>query len=367
MRVALITSQFPPEVGGIGDYTANLAGHLAKRGFQVEVVTREGHATPMAGAAIHPVIPGWGLGGLARCIAWLRRNRPEVVLWQYNPFAYGKHGIAFAFMFFPLLARSFAGAKVVVTVHEARFDGWFSLFPRGLIWSVVQRLEFWWIARTSHAAIVTSRQLEWIARRWRNGWRTERVPVGSNAFVGRGRPPKEKARGPVAVFFGMLDHRSSSTLLHVAAQAMHARGGALVLLGKFDPSRWEGSLTGVKYIGTVTEDEASWWFRRARVCVLPFRDGATGGRTTMATALAHGCPVLTTCAAWTDPELLERDAVVSVPCGDVEAFRGELRRLLDSGARRKRVGQAGRKLYECWMAWPVIARKYGEFLRQVVE
>ena len=38
-RIAIITSEFPPEPGGIGNHALNLAKHLTLRGFQVAVAT----------------------------------------------------------------------------------------------------------------------------------------------------------------------------------------------------------------------------------------------------------------------------------------------------------------------------------------
>ena len=45
-RVTLLTGEYPPAVGGVGDYTATLAARLRRLGVAVAVVT--GSGAPMA-------------------------------------------------------------------------------------------------------------------------------------------------------------------------------------------------------------------------------------------------------------------------------------------------------------------------------
>ncbi|MDQ3700472.1 MAG: glycosyltransferase, partial [Chloroflexota bacterium] len=39
MRIGLVTGEYPPDVGGVGDHTHRLAHELAARGHAVHVVT----------------------------------------------------------------------------------------------------------------------------------------------------------------------------------------------------------------------------------------------------------------------------------------------------------------------------------------
>ncbi len=39
MQLALITGEFPPQQGGVGDYTRALASEFARRGLAVTVIT----------------------------------------------------------------------------------------------------------------------------------------------------------------------------------------------------------------------------------------------------------------------------------------------------------------------------------------
>src|SRR5262245_43157126 len=63
----LIAPEFPPELGGVGDYTRLLAQELARRGQQVHVWTRGDSAdAEQDGFVLHRKFGGFGMSGLWR-------------------------------------------------------------------------------------------------------------------------------------------------------------------------------------------------------------------------------------------------------------------------------------------------------------
>jgi glycosyltransferase involved in cell wall biosynthesis len=62
--------------------------------------------------------------------------------------------------------------------------------------------------------------------------------------------------------------------------------------------------------------------------------------------LAHGCPVVTTSGALTEPIWAETGGVAMSRAGDAEALVGLTMSLLDDPDRRLRLGATGKALYE---------------------
>lgn len=86
MKILFVTGSFPPQVCGVGDYTASLANALARQQNDVVVVT-----TALNGALpanqdrvrVHHEIPSWGPACLGRLAGVLRRERADIVHLQY--------------------------------------------------------------------------------------------------------------------------------------------------------------------------------------------------------------------------------------------------------------------------------------------
>ena len=96
MRVGIVSGEYPPDVGGVGDQAARLAEALVSRGHDVQVVTsarnRSG-ARPGGGPA--PVLPAvrrwdWRLFALLPRLA--REGRWDVLHLQYQPGAFQLDG-----------------------------------------------------------------------------------------------------------------------------------------------------------------------------------------------------------------------------------------------------------------------------------
>src|SRR4051812_23874195 len=91
---AILTGEYPPQLGGVSDYTRLVARHLAAAGHAVHVFT-----SAAAIAGVSPMDPGVSVHRLPdhfgrRGLRWLGEQldhlpRPLRVLVQYVPHAYG--------------------------------------------------------------------------------------------------------------------------------------------------------------------------------------------------------------------------------------------------------------------------------------
>ncbi len=90
-RWQIITGEYPPQPGGVSDYTRQLACALADAGDDVHVWTPEQAGTPTdPGVCIHPLDGGYGPSALVDLDAGMRKLGPNTrLLVQYVPHMYG--------------------------------------------------------------------------------------------------------------------------------------------------------------------------------------------------------------------------------------------------------------------------------------
>ena len=82
MKIAMITGEFPPMPGGVGDFTRILSERLQAHGHEVSLLSRAGASSQSL--PIHTV-DNWGLNAIRRIRAWLRRIDPDIVNLQFRP------------------------------------------------------------------------------------------------------------------------------------------------------------------------------------------------------------------------------------------------------------------------------------------
>ena len=108
--ILFFSGEYPPDVGGVGDYTAHLRTGLANLGWPSRVLTRK-------------QVGRWD----ARSLLWLLRTAPGggIVHIQFQAGAYDLLGDV---CLMPALVRVFrARTRVVTTFHDSREP---YLFPR---------------------------------------------------------------------------------------------------------------------------------------------------------------------------------------------------------------------------------------------
>src|SRR5437870_1904043 len=121
MRVGLVTGEYAPMQGGVGDFTRELGQQLALLGVETHVITVSRAAADEAqGVVVHPVIQRWTFLALWRIAALARRLKLDLINLQYQAAAYG---LSAPIHFLP--AR--AGVPVIVTFHDLRVP---YLFPK---------------------------------------------------------------------------------------------------------------------------------------------------------------------------------------------------------------------------------------------
>jgi glycosyltransferase involved in cell wall biosynthesis len=120
---AILTGEYPPQSGGVSDYTRLVAEGLASVGDEVSVYAPPQDIGPdlaVPGVHVHRLPDRFGLRGLCWLDHELARDRPDRILLQYVPHAFG-----FKAMNLPLAAwiaaRSRRVTPVWVMFHEVAY------------------------------------------------------------------------------------------------------------------------------------------------------------------------------------------------------------------------------------------------------
>ena len=402
MNLALLSGEYPPQPGGVGDYTHQLAVALRQRGHAVAVLTIQGGRllayAPPPGAAPGEEDPRQilaahtGLDWSPRCwpavVAALDQLRPSWLHIQYQTGAYSmRPGINFL----PWRLRSLPGRPMVaVTFHDLRVP---YLFPKAgpLRQWVNTRL-----AADSDAVIATNptdaTQLQALIPHpstlipHPSALSPQLIPIGSNIPVAPppgytpaawrarlGAPPDAL----LVAYFGLLSPSKGVDLL-VEALATLRRPWRLLLVGggasvPSDLAHAQAVRARIAALGLTARvietghaeaAAVSAHLLAADLVALPFRDGASFRRGSLLAALAHGCVVVTTQPADPADAALLAPAAELVPPDDPSALAAALARMAaDAPARAARAAAA--TALAAHFGWATIALRHEQlYLRQ---
>jgi glycosyltransferase involved in cell wall biosynthesis len=336
LSILFLAGEYPPRPGGVGDYTALLAAHLAVQGARVTVLAskalptqhsglrRAQQAAPLPDLTQHSArstqhsvtvwraVEGWDWRCARVVLAAVRAARPDVVHVQYQPAAFG---MAAAVHWLPeWLRRRCPAVRTLTTFHDLRVP---YLFPKAGAFRGAVRDR---LLHGSDAVLFTERT-DWAAAAHARPVGRYWVPIGSNLAP---TPPAnfERAAWRRAVgadadmlliaHLGILNRSKGLETLFAALPRLQAAGRRARLLlvgaeaGASDASNRayaaevERRLTDpalgalVHRLPLVPPEVASGYFLAADVAAFPFADGASLRRGSLLAALAHGVPTVST-------------------------------------------------------------------------
>ena len=309
MRIGLISGEFPPMPGGVGDFTRILAENTQARGHDVHVLSRAG--------ANHQQLPvstmsGWGAGCLLPTRRWARHNGLDIVNLQYQTAAYDMSPFIH---FLP----DVIGVPVVTTFHDLRHPYLFPKAGRLRDWIVMR------LARASRGVIATNREdeesLQSVSKR-------RMIPIGSSIkrsalttserAVYRRRLGAEDSlllghfgfvrpiKGVDYLIEALARIRSSGKsvqLVFIGERSNTVDGGADCgyLLALDEKIRRYDLEDAVHATGFLPDDEVSAWLGAVDLVVLPYLDGASFRRSSLIAALHQGCAIIATEPATVEP------------------------------------------------------------------
>lgn len=391
MKITLITGEFPPQQGGVGDFTRELARALAAPGHTVHVLTSRGDSEPGdAGEpyATHRLVPGWGWGCWRAIRRWIAEYRPDVVNIQYQAAAYA---MRLPIHLLPWRLRRLADRPaIVVTYHDLKVP---YLFPKA---GPLRRQAVLTLVRWADAAIVTNEEDRLDLSRYPSlASSVVVIPIGSNIAV---RPPagydlavwrSRYGVGPsdfLLAYFGFLNEsKGGETLIRafhkLAVESPAGMNPHLLMIGgqvgSSDPTNRAyldhiealiaqlGLDERVHRTGYTPPEEVSANLLAADVCVLPYRDGASFRRGSFMAALAHGRPIVSTHPRVSLPELGDGENVLLVPPDDPDALAAAVARLAADLTLRRRIGDGAGELARKFTWEHIAARTADLFLGKI--
>jgi glycosyltransferase involved in cell wall biosynthesis len=404
-KVALITAEYPPQQGGVGDYTACLGAALVRAGCTVEVLT----TYPLSGVPVPPLdasgcagteeasrvevrreVHGWGWGLWPEMARLLGTGRPDVVIIQYQTGAYGLHP---AINGLPgWLRRRVPGLPVITTMHDLREPYLFPKAGRARRW--VNR-----VLMGQSAAVVVTNPQDAAALPPALARKAAGIPIGANITPhpppGWSRETWRAARDipddvPLAAYFGFLNASKGLDTLLRALQAVRAGGSPVRLLmvgggvGSSDPTnrataaaltrltRDLGVAEAIHWTGYVPPSGVSAALLSADLAVLPFADGASFRRGSLLAVMAHGLPVVSTAPRQPEgdtrpaprrltfhdwPQLQNGDNALLTSLDDPAALAAAIVQVTTDPALRDRLA-AGARASAAWFDWDRIAADY---------
>ncbi len=364
-RWAILTGEYPPQHGGVSDYTRLVAEGLAAVGDEVAVYAPPqglGPDSAPPGVQVRRLPDRFGLRGLPWLDRELVRCRPDRVLIQYVPHAFGWNAMNLPFVAWVLIRRVRRRDDVRVMFHEVAFP-WVRRPMRHNVLAAVHRVMAAVMLRACTRAYVAIPGWLPLLRRLGAGrlpiaW----TPVPSNV-------PEEASTSAVAArraeltmndptvqlvcHFGIYGPSVTRALGPVVRELLDRRPDVRLLLLGAGGDRWRGEVAGgradwrARMIapGSLPAPLIAGYLRACDLVIQPYPDGASSRRGSLMAALANGVPVVTTIGVLSEPVWAD-GAVAAAPAGDAELLARLALDLLDCPERLAELGLAGRRLYE---------------------
>jgi len=359
----VITGEYPPQHGGVSDYTRQIARGLADGGDAVHVWAPpvegdQGSAATDRGVTVHRLPDRFGFNGLRYLTREIDRlPGPKRFLVQYVPHAFGWKAANLPFCFW---IRSRRRESIWVMFHEVAypFDRDDTLSRNAL--AAVNRVMATMIATSAERLFVSIPE-----------WRThihdlvepraavEWLPVPSAIPVvddpgGSMRLRAQYGGGAALVgHFGTYGDSIRAILEPAAAALLDARDCRVLLLGRGSDrvaraivEQHPSLRDRVHGTGMLADDDVSRHVSACDVMLQPYPDGISTRRTSAMVALTHARPLVTT-SGWLTESLWDASgAVVLAPCDDPVALAAATAALVGDAAHRARLGADGAGLYD---------------------
>ena len=375
MKIGLITGEFPPMPGGVGDFTRSLAEEFRKQGHEIHILSRQGSTS---GTLNISSIRGWGPSSLLAIRAWARQRGLDIVNLQYQTAAYDMS----PFIHF---APSAIDLPLVTTFHDLRYP---YLFPKA------GPLRDWIVMRLARASagVITTNQEDDLRLAQLPSRRL--IPIGSSirhrscsdrdAQRTRWRASVDDNAVVVVGHFGFVNAGKGINNLIEALANLRAAGHNLRLLfigeqrntvDTDDDAAYLAALKkrinrlgladSITWTGYLSDPEVASCFHAVDFMALPFTDGASYRRSSLIAAIHCGCAILTTMPTVQVEAFEHGENLWLVPPLSGEAIERGILRLMSDRDLLRRLRRGARQLSQRF-DWDVIVRDSIAFFRTII-
>jgi glycosyltransferase involved in cell wall biosynthesis len=291
-KIALLSPYYPPHLGGVSDYTYQLAQHLKD---QVIVLTNDMPEREPDEHILDVSIPL----DKEKLLAKINTHHISHLIIQYTPLAFNPNGYGINLSLITSLLY-LKMKKVNVTAylyaHEVRYPCELTL--KGIILGPLHFIQFVILCFLTKHVFFSTKKFE---KEWSNYLPFLKGKMSTVPIVSTINPPSDfqptYPRKNQVIYFG--GHHPTQ-YNEVAIKAMEeilkqdsSTNFVIFGLGKDLLKLSDHLRARTKICGYLSEQEVSAYYQESKLALLPLMDGCSTRRTTFMCALAHGVPVMT--------------------------------------------------------------------------
>jgi glycosyltransferase involved in cell wall biosynthesis len=359
-RWHIITGEYPPQPGGVSDYTRLVARELARTGDEVKVWAPQCAQSPdgEAGVRVHRLPGHFGPLSLAALNREVTAAANDRILVQYVPHAFGFKGMNLPFCAWLYARRRWS---IDVMFHEVTFPRRAAQPLRHNLLGEVTALMAMLVGRSAARLFVSSLAWEAILRplvgqrksiEWLPVVSTIPViedPCATKAIRASLAPAGQSVVGHLGTY-GLGIRRFLETALPELLRSEHV---TVILLGRNGAGlrdaimqRRPDAASRVRAAGELTARQLSLHLAACDLMLQPYPDGISTRRTSAMAALAHGRPVVSTLGRLSERLWTESGALAAVSAENSGALVATTQSLLENRSERERLGLAASRLYQ---------------------
>ena len=370
--VLIVSDQFPPTKGGIGDYTALLANSLIDRGARVSLFVPKGSVHSNCRASIAAAYPTWSWFTLGLLHRTLESTGTQWVHLQHNGGMYQNCRLAAYLLPLYLRWKRWPG-RIAVTFHDINRR---PLFPKA------NALMDWLIRRLAKDAdLVIAADTTDVDTLRGFGATAYQVPIGSNIPVA---DENAETRAHIRARYGvppdhfLLGHFGTALGLEILFEAVSRLPLATLLLVGKTVSR--GNLGAIDQVPDLLREKLKSLGIESRVrwtshlpvtdvadalfacdaIVLPYPAGASLRHGGMLAALSQARAIITTTPQKPLGSIISARTLVTVPPGDVSALVTAIAEVLENPDRKSELEKAAFAARD-FFSWETISREHMKY------
>jgi glycosyltransferase involved in cell wall biosynthesis len=354
----IVTGEYPPQLGGVSDYTYQLSKELAKQGDRVDIWSPAPHSEVIQGETEHIHVLPHGFGW-----SWLRAlnrqiksfNGPRNILIQYVPHMYGWKSMNLAFCAWICMQRRH---NVSVMFHEVAFPMERGQRFRLRLLAMVHRVMAWAILRSvRHSFTSTDQYLDLLQNLGSSKSPISLLRICSNIPSETyqwdcGHHQEDDPRAPFTIgIFSNFASDLREVLTPVIGSVLENPKIAVALLGPGEDFRellikkYPQAASRIRSTGRLHVSEVAERMRGCNALLQIYPDGASAARGTLIGALASGIPVITTAGPKTDKLLLESNTMLFSDLSP-HSIRACIELLSQNPAMARELGGRAQRLYQ---------------------
>ena len=370
--VLIVSDQFPPTKGGIGDYTALLANSLIDRGARVSLFVPKGSVHSNCRASIAAAYPTWSWFTLGLLHRTLESTGAQWVHLQHNGGMYQNCRLAAYLLPLYLRWKRWPG-RIAVTFHDINRR---PLFPKA------NALMDWLIRRLAKDAdLVIAADTTDVDTLRGFGAIAYQVPIGSNIPVADESAETRahiRARYDVPPDHFLLGHFGTALGLEILFEAVSRLPLATLLLVGKTVSR--GNLGAIDQVPDSIREKLKSLGIESRIrwtshlpvtdvadalfacdaIVLPYPAGASLRHGGMLAALSQGRALITTTPQKPLGSIISARTLVIVPPGDVPALVTAIKEVLENPDKKSELEKAAFAARD-FFSWETISREHMKY------